>query len=165
MASTRSHECSRSAFGEAQWLKAGTASPWPPLFLLRTTLWTIAVCGLVRLVRSHMVAQNSSLTMRRSPWGTRTRGQWVWHRASILAKSHILLPWPSFEMPIGRGGARSFFHSADAQHNRYMRRFIPRDQGTVTGSQDAAHPELDASHHFPIANHFQSRPCLTYVLR
>ena len=129
-----SGECSRSGFGEAQHfsgLKAGMASPWPPLFLSRTTLRTTAVCDLARLVRSHMVPRISSLTMRHSPWGTRTRVHWVWHRASILAKSHFPPPLPRFQMPIGRGSARSFFTRLTPKHTRYMRRFIPRNRGRL----------------------------------
>lgn len=100
--------------------------------------------------------------MRRSPWGTRTRGHWVWHSRFDSWLSHTSSSLgPGFQMPIGRGSARSFFHSADARHTRYMRTLIPRDRGRFAARRSLA-SRVGCFPPFPSRQPF-SKPAVTYV--
>lgn len=138
------------------------ASPWPPLFSTRTTLWSTAVCDLAGLVRSHMVPQNSGLTMRRSPWGRANQGSLGlaarFTLGPVAGPPHL----PQTPKATSAGEAPSFLTRLTTTAPAIC---VGLFQGTVAHPPAAASPELDASHHSPDANRLQSPPHLTHVSR
>jgi hypothetical protein len=88
----------------------------------------------------------------------RTRGHWVWRRASILAQSHILASCSlGPDLPSARwAGERAAFPILPTwptpQHYRYMRRFIPRNRGRFAGRSSS--PRVGCFPPFPSCRPF-----------